>query len=106
MTEMGDADVPVGITVTPTGVVFPPHRANPAARTITAPIFQTRILTPPSHLERFSLRAQNGFPRRGEAIAKSQMFMLKSLSYRKPESLFRLDQSRWDVLELPIENVL
>jgi len=34
-------------------VLFPPHRAIPAARTITTPIFQARILTPPSHLERF-----------------------------------------------------
>jgi hypothetical protein len=50
---MGDVAVPVGITVTPTGVLFPPHRAIPAARTITTPIFQARILTPPSHLERF-----------------------------------------------------
>ena len=51
-TGMGDVAVPVGITVTPTGVEFPPHAANPAARTIAAPIFQTRIPTPPSHLER------------------------------------------------------
>ncbi|HEX2775248.1 MAG TPA: hypothetical protein VHN10_01275, partial [Candidatus Acidoferrales bacterium] len=47
----GEVAVPSGNNVTPTGVEFPPHAANPAVRTIAAPIFQTRILTPPSHIE-------------------------------------------------------
>jgi hypothetical protein len=59
VTETGEVAVPSGLTVTPTGVEFPPHAANPAARTIAAPIFQNCILTPPFHLERSYARTKS-----------------------------------------------
>src|ERR1700732_1472046 len=34
------------------------------------------------------------------------MFILKSLSHGKPESLFRLNQSRWNPLDLVSESLL
>jgi len=47
-TDTGDAEVPVGVTVTPTGVELPPHPPTQAARIIAAPICQTLILNPPT----------------------------------------------------------
>src|ERR1700732_5403286 len=48
-TEKGDAEVPVGVTVTPTGVEMPQHPATQAAKIIAAPICQTLILNPSDH---------------------------------------------------------
>ena len=47
-TEKGDAEVPVGVTVTPTGVELLPHPPTQAAKIIAAPICQTLILNPPT----------------------------------------------------------
>lgn len=57
-TETGDAAVPVGVTVTPTGVEFPPHPTTQAAKIIAAPIRQTLILNPPTIPALFFPRAQ------------------------------------------------
>jgi hypothetical protein len=55
-TETGDAEVPVGVTVTPTGVELPPHPPTQAAKIIVAPICQTLILNPPTIPRYFSAR--------------------------------------------------
>jgi hypothetical protein len=47
-TDTGDAEVPVGVTVTPTGVELLPHPPTQAAKTIAAPICQILILNPPT----------------------------------------------------------
>jgi len=56
-TDWGDAAVPVGVTVIPTGVELPPHPPTQAARIIAAPICQTLILNPPTIPAPFFRRA-------------------------------------------------
>src|ERR1700722_15898700 len=47
-TDWGDAEVRVGVTVTPTVVELPPHPPTQAAKIIVAPICQALILNPPT----------------------------------------------------------
>lgn len=56
-TEIGDAVVPVGTTITPTGVELPPHPPTQAAKIIAAPICQILILNPPTIPRYLSPRA-------------------------------------------------
>jgi len=95
-TETGDAVVPVGITVTPTGVELPPHPATLAAKIIAAPICQILILNPPTIPRHFSARPKMTCLTLCKDFRESsanRMSSLERLPYRESESLLRLDQT-------------
>jgi len=98
-TDWGDAEVPVGVTVTPTGVELPPHPPTQAAKIIVAPICQALILNPPTIPARPKMTRLKLCKKSRKSSAKSNS-SLERLPHCESESLLRLDQARRNMLNL------